>query len=113
MFKKIYENYLLAKQEKKSSYKELGLISTILTSIVLIIWLTLIFIIKSIDVSFVQSVLIIIYFICSFILNPIFLIITVFFTILQWKITLNKYTIFSLIFNLFLLVSITISIFIF
>lgn len=113
MIKKIYNEYLEAKNEKKSSYNKLGLFSLFLSLIVLFIWIILTITTKLINNSFLQSILLIVYFLTSFILNPIFLILGIILLILQWQITCNKFTIFALISNILLLISIIVAILLF
>lgn len=113
MIKKIYEEYIKAKQEKKSSYKQVGLISIFLSLITIILWVGLTILVKLINNGFIQGTLLITYFISSFIINPFFLLLSIFLLILQWKVSFNKITLFSLIGNILLLSSIIVSIFLF
>ncbi len=113
MFKNLYDEYLLAKQEKKSSYYKVGLISLIISLAALLIWTTLSILIKVIDNGFVQGTLLIVSILTSFILNPLFILLSSFLLVLQWKICFNKFTLFALISNILLLSSIIVSIFLY
>ena len=115
MFKKFIEEYLLVLQEKenKSLYKKAGLISLIISLSFCIIWLITTILIFTINNGLFHATLFILSFLLSYIVNPLILIATIFFLVLQWKIAFNKYTLFSLTSNILLLSTTIISIFLF
>lgn len=115
MFKKFIDEYLLVLQEKenKSLYKKAGLISLIISLSFCIIWLITTILIFTINNGLFHATLFILSFLLSYIVNPLILIATIFFLVLQWKIAFNKYTLFSLISNILLLSTTIISIFLF
>ena len=112
MIKKLYEEYMEAKKEKKSSYYKIGLISLILSLVTIILWIGLTILVKLIEGGLFQGVLLILYFVQSFIINPFFLLLSIFLLVLQWQVSFNKITLFTLIGNILLLTSIIISFFI-
>ena len=115
MFKKFIDEYFLIKDQKenKSSYSKAGLISLTLSSIFILLWLIITILIFTLSNSFFHAILIVVSFILSYIVHPLILISTIFFLILQWKITFNKFTLISLISNILLFSTIIISIFIY
>lgn len=115
MFKKFIDEYLLVLQEKenKSLYKKAGLISLIISLSFCIIWLITTILIFTINNGLFHATLFILSFLLSYIVNPLILIATIFFLVLQWKIAFNKYTLFSLTSNILLLSTTIISIFLF
>ena len=115
MFKKFIDEYLLVLQEKenKSLYKKAGLISLIISLSFCIIWLITTILIFTINNGLFHATLFILSFLLSYIVNPLILIATIFFLILQWKVAFNKYTLFSLMSNILLLSTTIISIFLF
>lgn len=115
MFKKFIDEYLLVLQEKenKSLYKKAGLISLIISLSFCFIWLITTILIFTINNGLFHATLFILSFLLSYIVNPLILIATIFFLVLQWKIAFNKYTLFSLMSNILLLSTTIISIFLF
>ena len=115
MFIKFIDEYLLVLQEKenKSLYKKAGLISLIISLSFCIIWLITTILIFTINNGLFHATLFILSFLLSYIVNPLILIATIFFLVLQWKIAFNKYTLFSLTSNILLLSTTIISIFLF
>lgn len=112
MFRKFIDNYLKIKNEnvKRPDYKEAGLISSIISLSFVALWILIIILTFSLDNGLVHGLILIINFVFSFVINPIMLIFTILFLILQWKITINKFTILALISNILLLSTIIISI---
>lgn len=113
MFKKFIEEYTneLKEKENKSTYNKASLISLIFSLTFILIWTILIILTYALKAELAQIVLIIISFVFSYIINPIILLVSVFFLILQWKLTFNKYTILSLIGCMLLFSTTIISIF--
>lgn len=115
MFKKFIDEYLLVLQgkENKPLYKKAGLISLIISLSFCFIWLITTILIFTINNGLFHATLFILSFLLSYIVNPLILIATIFFLVLQWKIAFNKYTLFSLMSNILLLSTTIISIFLF
>ncbi|MBE6143801.1 MAG: hypothetical protein E7177_07455 [Erysipelotrichaceae bacterium] len=116
MFKKILDEYLLIKnesKENKSNYYKVGLISLIISCIFIFLWVITTILIFSINNGLLQATLLILSFLLSYIINPVMLLSSILFLVLQWKIYFNKFTLFALISNILLFSTIIISIFIF
>lgn len=113
MFRKFIDEYLLLNEdnEKKRNYNKAALISLLMSSIPTVLWIILIVLLYTLPMNFFYSILIILTVLFSYVINSTMFVISMVFLVLQIKVSINKYTIFSIITSSLLLLTIILSIY--